>query len=964
MIMTRRSLLLAVLTYGSIVSTAAGQPAQLDVVPERKATCSTGATRLCLQSNRFRVTLSWRDFAGNTGSGQAVRLTEDTGYFWFFNAENVEVMVKILDGRGLNGHFWLFAGSLSNVQYTIFVTDLTTGASKTYVNPSGTLASLADTRAFPPDQAASLATTGSVPMVHRAASAGLAGVNVGWSAVRPTEGWTKAGSCTADATSLCLNDSRFRISVNWRDFSGTTGVGRGVPLTTDTGYFWFFGPSNVELVIKVLDGRPVNGQFWIFFGALSTVEYDIIVTDTETGQSKIYSNPSGRLASVADTAGFIGDSGPFVSGLSLQPGTIFAAEPAVVTFSAALRSDVNRPAVIEVHRAPGGETILALYDDGDLAKGDDIAGDGLYNNRLTLLPGSETDQRYFAAIPASGSRTPDQRLVVVGRLNASDFSRNVNLSSSLETLYRQAVDGGTSPQQAASMVLAQLAGRPNEVRIYGKSSSSDGVWWVSKEGVLNAIVPSAVGAAQERSSAPAATGASGSSRVTAEGALWPSIQLHPAAGSSTGAGLRSGDALTPKAGENEIGSSLAVVLAPFFWQFEGQWHSDESDEIANLLRNNGFVVTEKRNASSGTESISIEDFKSLASYGAVVMTSHGDNFYDGLLTLWIATFGEDIPFWVGGDATQVVVDTGVHATESNRATYEKDLKAQRLVLAGNRYAITPSFISYYNGTFPNSVIYVGSCRSTFNSSLAQAFIAKGTGAYFGYSDYVDSGFASSHGLSLFSQLVVDGRTTGEIVGVGDSETDADPARFDRIGATDLSWVNGLRNGDFEIGNLTGWLQEGDTRIVTSLGPLAPPQGIYMAIISTGLGSVSDSQSRIFQQFRVPQNATSLTFRYNVVSEEPLEFVGTAFDDQFEVNVKRGSVVERIAAERVNASAWSPITGIDFDGGDSTVYQTGWRNVTYNVQGLRGQLITLEVRVFDVGDSIYDTAAVIDNFKVQ
>ena len=49
---------------------------------------------------------------------------------------------------------------------------------------------------------------------------------------------------------------------------GTSGRGAAVPLTGDTGYFWFFNSANVELIVKVLDGRTVNGQFWVFYGAL------------------------------------------------------------------------------------------------------------------------------------------------------------------------------------------------------------------------------------------------------------------------------------------------------------------------------------------------------------------------------------------------------------------------------------------------------------------------------------------------------------------------------------------------------------------------------------------------------------------------------------------------------------------------------------------------------------------------
>jgi len=113
------------------------------------------------------------------------------------------------------------------------------------------------------------------------------------------------GSCVANPTRLCLQGGRFAVEARWRDFQGNTGDGQAVPLAGgDTGWFWFFGPSNVEGVLKVLDGRDLNNRFWVFYGALSSVEYTLTVTDTVTGNLKTYTNPSGRLASVADTSAF------------------------------------------------------------------------------------------------------------------------------------------------------------------------------------------------------------------------------------------------------------------------------------------------------------------------------------------------------------------------------------------------------------------------------------------------------------------------------------------------------------------------------------------------------------------------------------------------------------------------------------------------------------------------------------
>jgi hypothetical protein len=249
--------------------------------------CAPGDERLCLSGGRFQIEVTWQDFAGNTGRGHAVPLSADTGYFWFFGASNVELIVKVLDGRGLNGHHWVFYGALSNVEYTVTVTDTQTGDVKTYLNPSGRFASVGDTSAFPTG-GAPIAGTARTPTNHGDAS----------SASVPS------GFCVPSSSRLCLQAGRFAVEAVWKDFAGNSGAGTAVPITSDTGYFWFFAPSNVEVVTKVIDGRPLNAKFWVFYGALSNVEYTLTVTDTLTGVQRQYHNPSGRFASVGDTAAF------------------------------------------------------------------------------------------------------------------------------------------------------------------------------------------------------------------------------------------------------------------------------------------------------------------------------------------------------------------------------------------------------------------------------------------------------------------------------------------------------------------------------------------------------------------------------------------------------------------------------------------------------------------------------------
>ena len=105
---------------------------------------------LCLNGGRFAVTARWAKPTGESGDGSGVGLTGDSGYFWFFDRANIEVVVKVLDACGLTpSQFWVFAAGLTNVEATVSVRDSRTGALRNYRNDQGTaFAPIQDTKAF------------------------------------------------------------------------------------------------------------------------------------------------------------------------------------------------------------------------------------------------------------------------------------------------------------------------------------------------------------------------------------------------------------------------------------------------------------------------------------------------------------------------------------------------------------------------------------------------------------------------------------------------------------------------------------------------------------------------------------------------------------------------------------------------------------------------------------------------
>jgi photosystem II stability/assembly factor-like uncharacterized protein len=135
-------------TAGALPSAMAA-PAPRFLSTAASAGCADTATTLCL-SDRFRLEMTWRDSQNRTGSGQLASLrSSDSGIFWFFSPTNWETLTKIVNGCELNGHYWVFGAALTNVEYTLRVTDTVTGEHREYFNPLGVSSpTIADTSAL------------------------------------------------------------------------------------------------------------------------------------------------------------------------------------------------------------------------------------------------------------------------------------------------------------------------------------------------------------------------------------------------------------------------------------------------------------------------------------------------------------------------------------------------------------------------------------------------------------------------------------------------------------------------------------------------------------------------------------------------------------------------------------------------------------------------------------------------
>jgi hypothetical protein len=137
-------------------------------------------------------------------------------------------------------------------------------------------------------------------------------LNPAFSAVKGSDfevvqfGWKPAGgggggggggaACVPGDSTLCLLGNRFRVEASFRDYSGTVGAAGATPLTADTGALWFFGGTNLELMVKIVSfcGSGVN-RYAVYAGGLTDVEVALTVTDTKDGTARSFTNQLGTL---------------------------------------------------------------------------------------------------------------------------------------------------------------------------------------------------------------------------------------------------------------------------------------------------------------------------------------------------------------------------------------------------------------------------------------------------------------------------------------------------------------------------------------------------------------------------------------------------------------------------------------------------------------------------------------------
>ena len=631
----------------------------------------------------------------------------------------------------------------------------------------------------------------------------------------------------------------------------------------------------------------------------------------------------------------------FVEEPKTNPDNIYKDDPPVnVVVTAKIKAESEKDiGSVKLYKVDEKGEIVKLIgdmkDDGKVSQtGDDIPGDGTFSYKGKFS--SKTKDPIYLRVVSKlkGSKTSGMsgvfKIIVVESLSQNAQQQIDNLNQQVTDLQSQLEQQQASQQEIANQI-NDLVGQQPGIAANGISQQGQGVWWVYE----NTCIPGGI-----LINPPNTRG--GEANPEASLKLFENQSLVGSVKAQGG----------PK-----VENTKALYLAPYhteFGQFDdyyGAWKKVKESKCPEC------ETVEKKDLE-----VTVEDFKNLDDYGLVLISSHGDNWYGGM-------WGDNMCL-EGLQQSQVIILTNQKLTQQNMKKYEADLMARRLAVHANgNLVILPAFITHYNTSFPNSIVYVATCRSSYNTTLASAFLGRGAQAFFGFDDYVLSSYCFEAGTELFDNFVLQGDTASTsfndtVSAVGGSDGQGADFLWNGQGSLTMGGKD-FGNVSFETGTLDAWIGAGDERIITSLGPIKPKHGDYMAIISTGIGSVSDSKSSIKQSICYGKSGGTLKFDYNLVSEEPMEYLNSKYDDKLDVYVTVKGQTKKILTKGVNNSQWKAVSGIDFDGGDSTTFQTGWKTFSYSLSNVKsGDKLVLKFQVSDVGDSAYDTAALIDRIRID
>ncbi|WP_172597838.1 S-layer homology domain-containing protein [Ureibacillus thermosphaericus] len=603
---------------------------------------------------------------------------------------------------------------------------------------------------------------------------------------------------------------------------------------------------------------------------------------------------------------------------------------------------------------------IYLYDNGNQYNNNDLLqGDGIYNNRVEIKVIESGPITIVAGVKEGDSwkevSTPTT-ILALQPMTTEDAAKIININSSVQHAISNLDLKNKNKEEIIQEIVKVIQESPEEVAKVSTSDSADFVWYALKSGVLGAITIPSVNKQDENL------------------AVLNSVSLEPFAIKLL--------ADNPTSSTSITAGNQRVVIYSTSKDSAGVKLAKELEESSNISFTVELFVGEDAN---------VEQFKKMFSYGTIIFDTLGAALFDDEF-FKDENKGEEFKYLsdLFDGEKQVLILTGEAVTEESLQKYNGDLKTGRLVIVDGYYAITPAFVKFYGeiDQLPNSLVYANTAQSITNDTLANQFIHNNAAAYVGVKETT-----SPDTINYVFEKLVNENTLEEAISEFEDQ-------IDYKGSASFKYTKEipLSNGNLENGKKS-WISGGHFDTISQLGlnkhpdwiTIKPYEGSMMGIISSGVDdtALDGKLSWIYQTFTVPKDVNVLKFDYNVVSNEPFEWINSIFDDKFKATIVEGKVKEPkntdlygdnwiesvtvdenetiIAFESINSSDWGigneRRVDAKFPDGDETIYMTGWKTLTYDISKYQGKTITLKLQTWDEGDAIYPTAVLFDNVRL-
>ena len=242
--------------------------------------------------------------------------SRESGLLYFFDKDNSEVLIKVLDACAINGHYWVFVAPVTTLAFNLRVDETATGEYWEHRNPRGgaTATTKSDTTAFPCGAASSSPVVADVedstrgvdlvdagfPLSPAAPTSAAKVELVSRSPVRVAVPIVSGGEAECEPQPVRTLKGGYTVNMcveHIRDDETVVEEVKDYGLDSEqSAILYFFERNNAEVLVKVLDGCRFNGHRWVFVAPVTTLAFNLSIEPPGGGTPWTHDNRLNRTA--------------------------------------------------------------------------------------------------------------------------------------------------------------------------------------------------------------------------------------------------------------------------------------------------------------------------------------------------------------------------------------------------------------------------------------------------------------------------------------------------------------------------------------------------------------------------------------------------------------------------------------------------------------------------------------------